>query len=181
VQAAPTNPAKERCEHRPILFILSAEPCSVNETAFQRLRRREAEAPPDHATPEEIRCCPLPGLNAAGTSRQEEPEKRRSRAKRHGQWWNLASTILPQGRGRRFVLDAAQLVRRFGWPAKDLRELIRRGLVTAGSNAGGVHAGRWCLSVLCGNRRWQPVIAADGAIAEEQLEFVPPQKRRYGC
>lgn len=78
-----------------------------------------------------------------------------------------------------FVLDAVRLSRRFGWSAEELRELMRRGLVTSRVERGeGEDAGRWRLSVLCGNRRWQAVIAADGTVAEEQLEFIPSQGRR---
>jgi hypothetical protein len=60
VQAVPANPAKERCEHRSILFILFAERFAVNETAFQRSPSPEAEAPLWRPVPEEIR-------SAAGT------------------------------------------------------------------------------------------------------------------
>ena len=81
-----------------------------------------------------------------------------------------------------FVLDAPRLARRFGWSAEELRELMRRGLVTSRVERGeGEDIGRWRLSVLCGNRRWQAVIAADGTVAEEQLEFIPSQGRRGDC
>lgn len=78
-----------------------------------------------------------------------------------------------------FVLDAERLARRFGWSVEELRGLMRRGLVTSRVERGeGEDAGRWRLSALCGNRRWQAIVRDDGTVAEEQIEFVPPQGRR---
>lgn len=78
-----------------------------------------------------------------------------------------------------FVLDAGRLAKRFGWSAEELRELMRRGLVTSQVERGEAEdEGRWRLSVRCGNRCWQAVVLADGTVAEEQLDFVPAQGRR---
>jgi hypothetical protein len=78
-----------------------------------------------------------------------------------------------------FVLDAGRLAGRFGWSAQELRDLMRRGLVTSRVERGeGEDAGRWRLSVRCGNRRWQAVVLADGTMAEEQFDFAPPPARR---
>jgi hypothetical protein len=80
-----------------------------------------------------------------------------------------------------FTLDAARLAGRFGWSEQELRDLMRRGLVTSRVERGeDEDAGRWRLSVRCGNRCWQAIVLADGTMAEEQLEFVPAQGRR-GC
>ena len=80
-----------------------------------------------------------------------------------------------------FVLDATRLAKRFGWSAEELRELMRRGLVTSRVERGeGEDAGRWRLSVRCGNRCWRAILLADGTMVEDQLEFVPAQGRR-GC
>lgn len=78
-----------------------------------------------------------------------------------------------------FVLDAARLAKRFGWSAAELRELMRRGLVTSRVERGEAEdEGRWRLSVRCGNRCWQAVVLADGTVAEEQLDFLPAPGRR---
>ncbi|SDH44210.1 DUF6522 family protein [Bosea robiniae] len=78
-----------------------------------------------------------------------------------------------------FVLDAARLAKRFGWSAEELRDLMRRGLVTSRVERGEAEdEGRWRLSVRCGNRCWQAVVQPDGTVADEQLDFVPPQGRR---
>ena len=78
-----------------------------------------------------------------------------------------------------FVLDAARLAGRFGWSAEELRGLMRRGLVTSRVERGEAEdAGRWRLSVRCGNRCWQAVVLDDGTVVEEQLDFVPAPGRR---
>lgn len=80
-----------------------------------------------------------------------------------------------------FTLDAARLASRFGWSEAELRNLMRRGLVTSRVERGeGEDAGRWRLSVRCGNRSWRAVVLADGAMAEERFEFVPAHGRG-GC
>lgn len=77
-----------------------------------------------------------------------------------------------------FVLDAARLAKCFGWSAEELRELMRRGLVTSRVERGeGEDEGRWRLSVRCGNRRWQAVMLPDGTVTDEQLDFVPAAGR----
>lgn len=78
-----------------------------------------------------------------------------------------------------FVLDAARLAKRFGWSAEELRELMRRGLVTSRVERGeGEDEGRWRLSVRCGNRCWQAIVLPDGSVADEQLDFLPAPGRR---
>lgn len=78
-----------------------------------------------------------------------------------------------------FTLNAGRLAGRFGWSEPELRDLMRRGLVTSRVERGeGEDAGRWRLSVHCGNRCWRAIVLADGTMAEEQLEFVPAQGRR---
>lgn len=78
-----------------------------------------------------------------------------------------------------FVLDAARLAKRFGWSAEELRELMRRGLVTSRVERGEAEdEGRWRLSVRCGNRCWQAIVLPDGTVAEELLDFVPATGRR---
>ena len=80
-----------------------------------------------------------------------------------------------------FTLDAARLASRFGWSEPELRNLMRRGLVTSRVERGeGEDAGRWRLSVRCGNRCWRAIILADGTMVDEQLEFMPAQGHR-GC
>lgn len=78
-----------------------------------------------------------------------------------------------------FVLDATRLAKRFGWSAEELRELMRRGLVTSRVERGeGEDEGRWRLAVRCGNRRWQAIVLPDGTVADEQLDFLPAPGRR---
>jgi hypothetical protein len=70
-----------------------------------------------------------------------------------------------------FLLSAEMLAARFGWPAQTLRNHMRRGLVVSRVERGeGKDAGRWRLSVRCGNRRWQTIIDEDGSIHSQQFE-----------
>ncbi len=78
-----------------------------------------------------------------------------------------------------FVLDAARLAKRFGWSVEELRDLMRRGLVTSRVERGeGEDEGRWRLAVRCGNRRWQAILLPDGAVTEEQFDFLSSPGRR---
>jgi hypothetical protein len=83
--------------------------------------------------------------------------------------------LLPDAAGA-FTLDADMLAARFGWPAAEMEELIRRGMVASLVERGeGEDAGRWRLSVRCGNRRWRAVVDAEGTILDQQVTIVPPQ------
>ncbi len=73
-----------------------------------------------------------------------------------------------------FLLPAALLAERFGWPIRTLQDYMRRGLVTSRVERGeGEDDGRWRLSVRCGNRRWQAVVEADGRVSGQKIEIVP--------
>lgn len=83
--------------------------------------------------------------------------------------------LLPDAAGA-FTLDAEMLAARFGWPAAEMETMIRRGMVTSLVERGeGEDAGRWRLSVRCGNRRWRAVVDAEGTILDQQVTIVPPQ------
>jgi len=83
--------------------------------------------------------------------------------------------ILPDATGG-FTLDAALLAEGFGWTADEVTDFIRRGMVTSLVERGEAEdAGRWRLSVRCGNRRWRAVVDADGTILDHKVEIVPPQ------
>jgi hypothetical protein len=81
-----------------------------------------------------------------------------------------------------FLLPADMLAERFGWPIKTLRDMMRRGLVSSRVERGeGDDAGRWRLSVRCGNRRWQAIVEADGSVGQQRIEVLssaPPKKAR---
>ncbi len=79
-----------------------------------------------------------------------------------------------------FVLPADMLAARFGWSVETFHDMMRRSLVASRVERGEAEdAGRWRLSVRCGNRRWQAVVEADGTVSEQRLELVPfaPQKK----
>lgn len=78
-----------------------------------------------------------------------------------------------------FTIDAGKIAARFGWSAAEWREMQRRGLVTSRVERGeGEDQGRWRLSVICGNRLWLAVVAEDGALIEERIDFLPASPRR---
>jgi len=72
-----------------------------------------------------------------------------------------------------FLLPADMLAERFGWPTQTFHDYMRRGLVVSRVERGeGEDAGRWRLSVRCGNRRWQAVVEADGTIGAQHLDVL---------
>lgn len=82
--------------------------------------------------------------------------------------------VLPEAGGD-FTLDAELVAKGFGWSARELRDHMRRGLVTSLVERGeGEDHGRWRLSMRCGNRRWRAVVTGDGTIAEQHVEFTRP-------
>lgn len=89
-----------------------------------------------------------------------------------------AAITLDRDEAGEFVLPANLLAARFGWPIETFRDMTRRGFVASRVERGeGDDAGRWRLTVRCGNRRWQAVVEADGAVGEQRFEimsFVPP-------
>lgn len=84
------------------------------------------------------------------------------------------SRLVPDADGG-FTLDTAMLAGQFGRQVNEMEELVRRGMVTSLVERGeGEDAGRWRLSVRCGNRRWQAVVDAEGTILDQQMAIVPP-------
>lgn len=80
-----------------------------------------------------------------------------------------------------FLLPADMLAARFGWPTETFRDMMRRGFVASRVERGeGEDAGRWRLSVRCGNRRWQAVVETDGTVGSQRIEVIPsaPVKNR---
>lgn len=76
-----------------------------------------------------------------------------------------------------FTIDADVLAGHLQRSPRDLRELMRRGLVVSRVERGeGDDSGRWRLSVRCGNLRWQAIVEADGAVIDQQLDFVTVRK-----
>lgn len=83
--------------------------------------------------------------------------------------------IAPDADGT-FTLDAAMLAEAFGWTADQMAEMIRRRMVTSLVERGEAEdAGRWRLSVRCGNRRWRAIVDRDGGVVDQQMDLVPPQ------
>jgi hypothetical protein len=92
-----------------------------------------------------------------------------------------APLVLARDETGEFLLPADMLAARFGWPAQTLRDFMRRGLVASRVERGeGEDAGRWRLSVRCGNRRWQAIVEADGTVGTQRIEVIPsaPKKTR---
>ena len=93
-----------------------------------------------------------------------------------------AALTLSRDESGEFLLPADMLADRFGWPTETLRDMMRRGLVSSRVERGeGEDAGRWRLSVRCGNRRWQAIVEADGRVGDQRLEVLssaPPKKAR---
>lgn len=82
--------------------------------------------------------------------------------------------ILSRDEAGEFLFPAEMLAALFGWPTQTLRDYMRRGLVASCVERGeGEDAGRWRLSVRCGNRRWQAVVEADGTVGTQQIEVIP--------
>lgn len=90
--------------------------------------------------------------------------------------------ILTRDESGEFLLPADMLAERFGWPTGTFRDMMRRGLVSSRVERGeGEDAGRWRLSVRCGNRRWQAIVETDGSVGEQRIEVIPaapPRKTR---
>ena len=82
--------------------------------------------------------------------------------------------VLSRDDAGEFLLPAEMLAERFGWPTQTLRDYMRRGFVASRVERGeGDDAGRWRLTVRCGNRRWQAVVEADGTVGDERVEVIP--------
>ena len=91
----------------------------------------------------------------------------------------MAANRIVTGPDGDFTLDAALVARGFGWTTPELREHMRRGLVTSRVERGeGEDAGTWRLSMQCGNRRWQAVVGRDGTITGQHVDFTRPSGRR---
>lgn len=85
----------------------------------------------------------------------------------------IETLVLARDAEGEFVLPAEMLAQRFGWPIKTLRDYMQRGLVTSHVERGeGEDAGRWRLSVRCGNRRWQAVVETDGTVSTQRLDVL---------
>lgn len=86
-------------------------------------------------------------------------------------------TLIVKDAAGGFTLDAEMLAEHFGWSPDELREMMKRGLVASRVERGeGDDRGRWRLSVRCGNRQWQAVMEPDGAISNQQVDFVTTKK-----
>ena len=86
--------------------------------------------------------------------------------------------VLSRDAAGEFLLPAEMLAERFGWPAETLRNYMRRGLVASRVERGeGEDAGRWRLSVRCGNRRWQAIVEADGTVGTQRVDVLPAAPR----
>lgn len=92
-----------------------------------------------------------------------------------------APLILARDESGEFLLPAEMLAERFGWPTETLRGMMRRGLVSSRVERGeGEDAGRWRLSVRCGNRRWQAIVESDGSVGQQRIEVIPAAPRNAG-
>lgn len=69
-----------------------------------------------------------------------------------------------------FVLDAAVVAGRFSIPENRLRAYMQRRQVFSRVEKGeNEDAGRWRLTLRCGNRIWRGVFSADGKLCSESL------------
>ena len=86
--------------------------------------------------------------------------------------------VLTRDAAGEFLLPAEMLAERFGWPTQTLCDYMRRGLVASRVERGeGEDAGRWRISVRCGNRRWQAIVEADGTVGTQRMEVLPSNSR----
>lgn len=89
--------------------------------------------------------------------------------------------ILSRDEAGEFLLPAEMLAERFGWPTQRLRDMMRRGFVASRVERGeGEDAGRWRLTVRCGNRRWQAIVEPDGTVGTQRVEVIPSAPPRSG-
>jgi hypothetical protein len=73
------------------------------------------------------------------------------------------------------TVDADLLSQRFNIPPPTLRRLMAQGHVRGRVESGlDEDAGRCRISLRCGNRIWQAVLATDGEIEAEELRHVRP-------
>ncbi len=73
-----------------------------------------------------------------------------------------------------FQVPTDMLAERFGWTAQTFHNMIGRGLVASRVERGeGEDAGRWRLTVRCGNRRWQAIVEQDGTVSAQRIEVIP--------
>lgn len=78
-------------------------------------------------------------------------------------------TIQPAPDGS-FLIDAAFIAGKFDMPVEEARGLMRRGLFRSRVEKGeGEDAGRWRLTVRCGNRVWQGIVSEDGTVRHESM------------
>ncbi|MCR6499375.1 DUF6522 family protein [Shinella sp. CPCC 101442] len=90
-----------------------------------------------------------------------------------------AALTLARDESGEFLLPADMLAERFGWPTETLHDMMRRGLVSSRVERGeGEDAGRWRLSVRCGNRRWQAIVEADGTVGQQRIDVLPAAPAR---
>lgn len=69
-----------------------------------------------------------------------------------------------------FVLDATVVASRFSIPENRLRAYMQRGQVFSRVEKGeNEDAGRWRLTLRCGNRVWRGIFNADGKLCSESL------------
>ncbi|MDX3810127.1 DUF6522 family protein [Bosea thiooxidans] len=71
---------------------------------------------------------------------------------------------------QQFVLDAKVVAERFSISENQLRAYMQRGQFRSRVEKGeGEDAGRWRLTLRCGNRIWRGVFGADGKLCGESL------------
>ena len=73
-----------------------------------------------------------------------------------------------------FQVDAELIAEGFGLTPDEVNRRMRDGRMTSRCEKGmGEDAGRWRLSVRCGNRRWQAIVEADGTVGTQRIEVIP--------
>ena len=73
-----------------------------------------------------------------------------------------------------FQVDAELIAEGFGLTPDEVNRRMRDGRMTSRCEKGmGEDAGRWRLSVRCGNRRWQAIVEADGTVGTQRTEVIP--------
>lgn len=83
---------------------------------------------------------------------------------------------------QQFVLDARVVAERFSLPENRLRAYMQRGQILSRIEKGlNEDAGRWRLTLRCGNRIWRGVFSADGKLCSESLHVAsgpPPSSKQ---
>ncbi|KAA0968865.1 hypothetical protein FPY71_14945 [Aureimonas fodinaquatilis] len=86
----------------------------------------------------------------------------------------LRPVVIERDANGEFTIEADGLAACFKRPVEEFRNLMTRGQVVSTVEAGqGDDAGRFRLTVRCGNQMWQAIVSVDGGIISQSTGFAP--------